>query len=209
MEFIIGAVLMLPLYLAAGITVARWQYNTDTTPSSEYREQLATLERKRESMNHGRYCDSRYNMRCDCSAGAGLKRLNAEIAALKPTAEPQMGTIVTWPTYLLKRAARKVYTPRPQAVSSDEFEVDEVSGAAMPKLEKLERTVQFNKAYENDPIRQKLQAEWDMIYAQAEADLTPKDKAMIAEAQKNAAAFSGSKSNPLDAPRISAKNIKR
>lgn len=183
MELIIGAVLMLPLYLAAGITVARWQYNTDTTPTPEYRDKVSALEAKRKSVNHSRYCETQYGSRCDCPAKAGIDRLNKEIADLKPVGEPQMGTIVTWPTYILKRAVLKVYIPREKV----ETEVD-MSSPIFDKVNELQEVVAANNAFYKDEKWQEIHNTWADLQAQAEADMAAeaaKKKSVVARAKED------------------------
>jgi hypothetical protein len=173
-ELIIGAVFALPLYLAAGISVARWQYSTAiNAPVPEGKQdELAELEKKKEQVSHGKYCDfARYGWSCDCGRKDIQKDIQEQINALRPDTDPKMGTIVTWPGYLLKRAALKVYTPRPKPVPVyDNY--DEVSGATtasdsespyLAKIRDMEERHEQRQRIESDPLYKKLADEWDKV----------------------------------------------
>lgn len=182
MEFIIGAVLMLPLYLAAGITVARQRYTAEnkTAITDEVQESIDALKAKKSETKHSRWCNSNYSYDCDCHCSSLIGKIDSEIDELsKPTlVEPKMGTIVTWPGYLLKRAALKVYTPRPKHVPVyDNY--DEVSGAAtespyLVKIRDMEERHQQRQRIESDPLYKKLAGEWDKVEQAYAKDFAPK-----------------------------------
>lgn len=169
MELIIGAVFALPLYLAAGITVARSQYAAaiNAPVPEDKQDEHDRLTAEKEKVSHGRYCDSRYGLRCDCGRADIQADIQEKINALRADGDPQMSTIVTWPAYLLKRAALKVYTPRPKPLPVyDNY--DEGGGAAtespyLAKIRDMEERHEKRMRIESDPLYKQLASEWDKV----------------------------------------------
>lgn len=181
MELIVGSLLALPLYLAAGITVARARYNIEsqTEISPETQEEIDRLNKSVVNMDHSRYCDTKYGLSCDCHVRSQRNTINEQIEDLKKSGvEPKMSTIGTWPGYLLKLGFLKVYTPRPKPEKKpDVIDSDEVSEYESPYLAKIyamEERARRRKEIENDPMYKQFGEDWAKVEQAFKDDFAPK-----------------------------------